>query len=110
MLQWSHIKEDLYHGVVLLRKGMLTAAVYTSQEMDRLKYRDRLQSAEREQAEAYRALGKYALMKLKAGHLDLMKEKEWPVLLQDIDRKRIEMERLKEEAEAFDREGTQGRP
>jgi hypothetical protein len=110
MLQWSRIKEDLYHGLVLLRKGMLRAGVYSSQEMDRLKYRDRLQSAERERAEAYRALGKYGLMKLKAGHPDFMKEKEWPTLLQEIDRKRVEVERLKEEAEAFDREGKQGGP
>jgi len=110
MLSWTQFREDLYNGIVQVRKGMLTAAVYSSQELDRLKYRDRLRSAERELAEAYRALGKYGLMKMKAGHQNFMNEKEWPVLLQEIERKRVETERLKAEAEAYDREGAQGEP
>jgi len=110
MLSWTQFREDLYNGIVQVRKGMLTAAVYSSQELDRLRYRDRLRSAERELAEAYRALGKYGLMKLMADHPDFTKEKEWPVLLQEIDRKRVEKERLKAEAEAFDREETKEGP
>lgn len=104
MLQWSRIKDDLYNGIVLLRKGMLTAAVYSSEEADRLKFRYRVQEAERQLAEAYRAFGKYGLMKLQSGHPDFMKDKEWSHLIQDIDAKRSERDTLLAEREAFDRE------
>ncbi len=108
MLQWSRIKDDLYNGIVLLRKGMLTAAVYSSEEADRLKFRYRLQAADRQLAEAYRALGKHGLMKLQSGHADFMKEKEVSHLIQEIDARRAEIEKLSAEREAFDREEDQG--
>jgi hypothetical protein len=99
MLSWGQIKDDLYHGIVLLRKGMLRAAVYSSQETDRLKYRYRLQAADRQLAEAYSALGKYVLMS------DFMKEKEWSHWIQEIESRREELEKLTAERETFDREG-----
>ncbi|MBI3811755.1 MAG: hypothetical protein HY283_06080 [Nitrospirae bacterium] len=108
MLSWIQFKDDLYHGILLLQKGMLTSAVYSSQEADRLKFRYRLQSAERQLAEAYRALGKYGLMRLQSGHKEFMQEKEWSHLIQEIDAKRAEMEKLATEREAFDREEEQG--
>lgn len=110
MLQWSRIKDDLYNGIMLLQKGMLTAAVDSSQEADRLKFRYRLQAAERQRAEAYRALGKHGLMKLQSGHTDFMKEKEWSHLIQEIDARRAEMEKVSAEREAFDREEKEGAP
>ena len=108
MLSWSRIKDDLYNGIVLLRKGMLTAAVYSSQEADRLKFHYRLQEADRQLAQAYRALGKYGLMKLQSGHSELMKEKEWSHLVHEIDEKRAELEKLSAERDAFDREEARG--
>ncbi len=108
MFSWAQFKDDLYQGVVLLRKGTLTAAVYTSQEADRLKFRYRLQAADRQLAEAYRALGKHGLMKLQSGHADFMKEDDVSRLIQEIDASRAELEKLSAEREAFDREGSQG--
>lgn len=108
MLSWSRIRDDLYNGIVLLQKGMLTSAVYSSQEADRLKLEYRLQAADRQLAEAYRAFGKYGLMKLQSGHPDFMKDKEWSHLIQEIDAKRSERDTLLAEREAFDREEKQG--
>ena len=110
MLQWSRIKEDLYNGIVLLQKGMLTTAVYSSQEADRLKFQYRLQAADRQLAEAYRVFGKYGLMKLESGHPDFMKDKEGLQLIQEIDAKRSERDMLLAKREAFDREEKQGEP
>lgn len=110
MLSWAQFKDDLYNGILLLQKGMLTAAVYSSQEADRLKFRYRLQAAELQLAEAYRALGKYGLIKLQSGHTEFMQEKEWSHLIQEIDAKRVEVEKLAMEREAFDREEEPGRP
>ncbi|MBI3995295.1 MAG: hypothetical protein HY349_04895 [Nitrospirae bacterium] len=107
MLQWSRIKDDLYHGIVLLRKGALTAAVYSSQEADRLKFQRRLQAAHRHLASAYRALGKYGLMKLQSGHPDFMKDKEGSHLVREIDVKRAELEKQMAERDDFDREEEQ---
>ncbi|MBI3610116.1 MAG: hypothetical protein HY204_05360 [Nitrospirae bacterium] len=110
MLSWTRLKDDLYNGVVLLRKGMITTAVYSSQEIDRLKFRYRLQAADRRLTEAYRVLGKYGLVKLAAGrpeHTQLMKEREWSRLIQEIDEKRAELEKLTAERESFDREEKQ---
>jgi len=110
MLSWTQFREDLYNGILLLQKGMLTAAVHSSQEADRLKFRYRLQSAERQLGDAYRALGKFGLMKLQSGHADFMKEKEWSQLIQEIDERRDELEKLSTERDAFDREGEPGEP
>ncbi|HTN43492.1 MAG TPA: hypothetical protein VMN77_06810 [Nitrospiria bacterium] len=107
MIPWSRIKEDLYNGLSRLRSGLLTTTVYSSQEIDRLKFRYRLQSLERQLTGAYRALGKYGLSRLQEGHPDLLKEKEWLNLIQDIDAKRAEREKLIAERDAFDREETQ---
>ena len=109
MFAWSRIKEDLYNGIQLLRSGLLTAAVSSSQEVDRLKHRYRLQAVERQLLEAYRALGKYGLFNLQEGHPDLLKEKEWFHLIQEIDAKRAEREKLIAERDAFDREEDENR-
>jgi hypothetical protein len=101
---WSRIKEDLYNGILLLRSGLLSAAVSSSQEVDRLKHRYRLGAVERQLVDAYRALGKYGLVKLQDGHSDLLKEKEWLHLIQEIDAKRAERETLIAERDAFVRE------
>jgi hypothetical protein len=84
---------------------MLRAAVHSSQETDRLKYRYRLQAADRQLAEAYSALGKYVLTRIQAGHSDFMKEKEWSHRIKEIEARREELERLTAERETFDREG-----
>lgn len=104
MLSWSRIKDDLYNGVAFLRRGLLTAAVYSSQETDRVKFRYRLQGADRQLAEAYRGLGEFGLMKLQSGHTDFMNEKEWSRWIQEIESKRAELEELTAERETFDRE------
>ncbi|HET6465689.1 MAG TPA: hypothetical protein VFH55_08790 [Nitrospiria bacterium] len=103
-IPWSRIKEDLYNGILLLRSGLLTAAVSSSEEVDRLKHRYRLQAVERQLVDAYRALGKYGLIKMQEGHPDILKEKEWLHLIQEIDAKRAELEKLIAERDAFDRE------
>jgi hypothetical protein len=107
MLRWSRIKEDLYNGISVLRNGLLTTTIHSSQEIDRLKFRYRLQSVERQLNEAYRALGKYGLSQLEEGHPDILKEKEWLHLIQEIDAKRAEREKLIAERDAFDREEAQ---
>ncbi|MBI3597790.1 MAG: hypothetical protein HY203_11635 [Nitrospirae bacterium] len=104
MLSWTQFKEDLYNGILLVRNGLLTAAVSSSQEVDRLKHRYRLQSVERQLVEAYRALGKYGLINLQNGPPDILKEKEGLHLIQEVDAKRAEREKLIAERDAFDRE------
>jgi len=104
VLSWAQIRDDLYHGIILLRKGMLRAAVYSSQETDRLKYRYRLQAADRQLAEAYSALGKFVLIRIQAGQSDFMKDKEWAHWIKEIESRREELERLTAERETFDRE------
>jgi hypothetical protein len=104
VLSWTQIREDLYHGIILLRKGMLRAALYSSQETDRLNYRYRLQAADRQLAEAYCALGKYVLTRIQVGQSDFMKEKEWFHWIKEIESRREELESLTAERETFDRE------
>jgi hypothetical protein len=108
MLSWSRIKDDLYNGLALLRRGLLTVAVYSSQESDRVKFRYRLQGADRQLAEAYRGLGKYGLMKLQSGRTDFMNDKEWSRWIQEIESKRAELDDLSAERETFDREEQEG--
>ena len=108
MLPWSRIKDDIYNGLSLLRRGLLTAAVYSSQETDRLKFRYRLQGADRQLAEAYRGLGKFGLMKLQSGRTDFMNDKEWAHWIQEIESRRAELEELSAERETFDREERKG--
>jgi len=104
MVSWTQFKDDLSHGINLLRKGMLRAAVYTSQETDRIKFRYRLQAADRLLAEAYASLGKYVLMRIEAGRSDFMKDKEWSHWIKEIESRREDLEKLTAERETFDRE------
>lgn len=103
-IPWTRIKSDLYKGLLRLRSGMRTAAVSSSQEVDRLKYRYRLETVERQLVEAYRALGKYGLTKLQGGASIKLKEKEELHLIREIEVRRAEREKLIAERDAFDRE------
>lgn len=99
MRPWSQIKEDLYHGLSLVRRGMLTAAIRSAQETDRLKLRFRLQALDQELAEAYEALGKYVLGSLQSNRTEWMKGKEWVQRIQEIEAKQAEREKLVMEQE-----------
>ena len=94
MLEWGRIKEDLYHGLWLIKRGMVTGAVESVREVDRMKLRYKLRAADQRLAESYRALGKYGLMRLKSKSPDLAKDPEWAKQIREVEKRQTEREKL----------------
>lgn len=94
MLNWFRFKQDLQNGVRLLKMGLLNAAVEGSQEGERVRLRFSIEAADRQLAESYQALGKWALTSLHAERPLHSNDPEWIALIREIDTKRAELDRV----------------